>query len=70
MCEKNLRHYARVLRLLERYEREGAALLTEEQRAASREIARTLRTFVSTLRVEVADRAWGPRCTSTVRPCA
>ncbi len=52
-CEKNRRHYARVLRLIDRYQREGAGRLTAAQRSEAAEVARTVRLLVSTLRLSV-----------------
>ncbi|HET7546103.1 MAG TPA: PEGA domain-containing protein, partial [Polyangiaceae bacterium] len=50
-CEKSLRHYARALGLVERYQREGAGKLTDAQVAEANDIAQTLRALVSTLHV-------------------
>lgn len=54
-CEKNLRRYSRMLRLLERYEREGGNLLTEQDRAEANELANTVRRLVSSLIIEVSE---------------
>ena len=56
-CEKNLRHYARLLRLIDRYLHDGGSTLTDAQREDANTVARTVRALVSTLRltVNVAD---------------
>src|SRR4051812_44509218 len=48
-CKKNQRKYVQVLRLVERYEREGGQSLTAQQRADAAEIVRTVRALVSTV---------------------
>ncbi len=48
-CEKELRHYSNVIALLERYLREGAALITDEERAATGQLVETVRAFVNEL---------------------
>jgi hypothetical protein len=52
-CEKNLRHYASVLRLLERYEREGWALMSASHRAEFTDVLRTVRMLVSRVQLQV-----------------
>ena len=52
-CEKNLRHYANVLRLLERYEREGSALMSPGHRAEFADVLRTVRLLVSRVQLQV-----------------
>jgi hypothetical protein len=52
-CEKALRHYASVIDRLERYLKEGAALIGEEERKATRELVDTVRGFVNELRLDV-----------------
>ncbi len=52
-CEKNLRRYAHVLRLVERYEREGGAQLSERERTEASELVRTVRLLVSSLQISV-----------------
>ncbi|MEO7329522.1 MAG: PEGA domain-containing protein [Minicystis sp.] len=54
-CEKSLRHYTRVISLLERYQREGGALLTEEDRRDAKEILAIVHGLVSELRVMVSE---------------
>jgi hypothetical protein len=51
-CEKNLRHYAEVLRLVDRYLTEGGTAVTERDRAEATELASTVRSFVTDLTVE------------------
>lgn len=52
-CEKELRHYANVIALLERYLREGEAVVTTEERAATAELLDTVRAFVNELSIVV-----------------
>ena len=52
-CEKNLRRYARMLRLIERYEKEGGARLSEQDREEARQLVGTVRLLVSNVRVVV-----------------
>jgi hypothetical protein len=51
-CEKNLRHYARVLRLVQQYQAEGAGTLSEKDRRDAADLAQAIKVFVSTLRVD------------------
>lgn len=51
-CEKHLRHYAAVLTLLERYLAEGAAVVTEQDRAQAEALRKTVGAFVSRLTIE------------------
>jgi hypothetical protein len=53
VCEKNLRHYARVLRLLERYQREGDQVMSPAHRAEVAEVLATVRSLVSTVHINV-----------------
>jgi hypothetical protein len=48
-CEKELRHYASVITLLERYLREGENIVAAEERAATAELLETVRAFVNEL---------------------
>jgi hypothetical protein len=52
-CEKNMRHYANVLRLLERYEREGSGLMSPGHRAEFTDVLRTVRLLVSRVQLQV-----------------
>lgn len=52
-CEKNLRHYANVLRLLERYEREGGAYMSPGHRAEFTDVLKTVRLLVSRVQIQV-----------------
>jgi hypothetical protein len=52
-CEKNLRHYAAVLELVERYLREGGERLTPLDREEAGALIQTVRAFVVELRLEV-----------------
>jgi hypothetical protein len=48
-CEKNLKHYARALELLRRYESEGQAILTRQDVAETDRLVDTFRSFVGTV---------------------
>lgn len=50
-CEKNLRHYVHVLRLVERYLHDGATSITDAQRADAGAVVRTVRSLVSSIRL-------------------
>ena len=52
-CEKNLRHYTRVLAALEKYQKDGGALLTEQDKQDAVDLTATVRTLVSSLKVTV-----------------
>jgi hypothetical protein len=52
-CEKALRHYANVINLLERYLKEGGALIGADERQATHELVETVREFVNELRLDV-----------------
>lgn len=52
-CEKNLRHYVRVLRLVERYLHDGQTTITEAQRAEAASVVHTVRALVSSIRLIV-----------------
>ena len=54
-CEKQLRHYARVLALLERYESEGGALLAARDRKDAHELATALQPFTTTVKITVSE---------------
>jgi len=51
--EKNLRHYVRVLRLIEQYLRDGNGLVSDTQRADAAAVLRTVHSLVSEVRVTV-----------------
>ena len=53
VCEKNLRHYAAVLRLVERYAREIGPIMSPEHRDEVDAVLETVRTLVSTVRISV-----------------
>jgi hypothetical protein len=53
VCEKNLRHYAAVLKLLARYRQEGEARMTEAHRMEVNEVLQTVHSLVSMVRVVV-----------------
>lgn len=50
-CEKNLRHYTRVLVALDTYQKEGGALLTAQDRQDAIDLTSTVKTLVSSLKV-------------------
>jgi hypothetical protein len=52
-CEKALRHYANVMNLLERYLKEGGAVIGADERQATHELVETVREFVNELRLDV-----------------
>jgi hypothetical protein len=52
-CEKNLRHYALALGLVERYVSDGGALVSESDRAEAAAFVDTIRGFVTDLTVTV-----------------
>lgn len=52
-CEKALRHYANVINLLERYLKEGGAVIGTDERQATHELVETVREFVNELRLDV-----------------
>ncbi len=53
VCEKNLRHYANVLRLTEQYLREGGTQLSEEDRRQGTDLLRALQPLVSSVKITV-----------------
>jgi hypothetical protein len=52
-CELNLKHYMRVLGLVQKYLQEGGAKVSDEQRAAAEAMLRKIRPLVSEVRVGV-----------------
>jgi hypothetical protein len=52
-CELNLKHYVRVLSLVQRYLQEGGAKVSNDQRAAAEAMLRKIRPLVSEVRVIV-----------------
>jgi hypothetical protein len=55
-CEKNLRHYATVAALLDRYIAEAGATMPPEHRAEVDEVIRTVKLLISTVRLNVDHR--------------
>ena len=53
VCEKNLRHYVNVQRLLERYQHEAGASMTLEDRAEVNDVLDTVRLLISTVHLSV-----------------
>ncbi len=54
-CEKNQRHYAKTLTLLQRYQGEGGPLLSESDRQAAAALIQTLSSFVGKVRLTVSE---------------
>ena len=52
-CQKNLRHYADVLDLVDRYLAEGTGYLTDKDRAEASALATTVKAFVSDLTLSI-----------------
>jgi len=53
VCEKGLRHYARVDKLVEQYLDEGRAILSPEQTRAARDLRVAITSFIGTLKLAV-----------------
>jgi hypothetical protein len=53
VCEKNLRHYANVLSLVERYRAESGSRLSDAQRREAQDVIDTVRMLVSNVRITV-----------------
>ncbi|MDB4996950.1 MAG: hypothetical protein JWM74_4382 [Myxococcaceae bacterium] len=53
VCEKNLRHYAKVITLLKRYEQEGATLLSSKDVQEAEDLVWALKALVATLKLDV-----------------
>ena len=51
VCEKNLRHYAKLLGLMNRYLEEGGSRLSESQREDATAVEQTVRSLVSSIRL-------------------
>jgi hypothetical protein len=56
ICEKNLHHYARARKVLERYQIEAGPQLTEQNRKDAKDLSAALSKFISTLRISVSER--------------
>lgn len=54
-CEKNLRHYAKALRLITRYTKEGGALLTPADLREAKELAGVLEPLTTQVTFQVAE---------------
>jgi PEGA domain len=52
-CEKNLRHYASILDLIDRYLADGTGYVTDKERAEATALATTVRAFVTELTLTV-----------------
>ena len=55
VCEKQLRHYAKMLPLIERYLEQGGHLMTEAERAEAQTVLQTLRPFVGRVTFQVSE---------------
>jgi hypothetical protein len=53
VCEKNLRHYVRVLVLLERYRRDAGSTLSDAQRSDVMAVLQTVQSLISEVRLTV-----------------
>jgi hypothetical protein len=53
VCEKQQRHYAKMLPLIEQYLADGGALVTERERTEANAVVETLKPFVGTVEVQV-----------------
>jgi hypothetical protein len=53
VCEKNLRHYGNVLGLLERYQREGDAGMSDAHRKEVKDVVDTVKTLISNVQIAV-----------------
>ena len=54
-CEKNLRHYARVIATLQRYLAEGAGFLTDKDRKEARDLVQTIQPFTTSATFKVSE---------------
>lgn len=52
-CEKNLRHYAKVLKLVRRYVAEGADKLTDADRQEANDLIKAIEPFTASLKIAV-----------------
>lgn len=55
ICQKELRRYSRMLRTIERYLSEGAAVITEQDKERAAEIIKTVQAFISPLKLTVSE---------------
>ena len=56
LCEKKLGHYARAIRLLQRYQIEGGDRLTDKDRTGAEFLIEKMKSFVSTVRLTVNEQ--------------
>jgi hypothetical protein len=54
-CEKNLRHYAKVMALVDRYLKEGGSLLVEQDRRDAKDLLGAIESFTAALTLEVSE---------------
>ncbi len=54
-CQKNLRHYAKVISTLQRYLADGDALLTDQDRKDAKELIATIEPFTTRLTIRVSE---------------
>ncbi len=55
VCEKNLRKYTRMLTAIQRYRKEAATMLTPEDLANADELVKTVKTFVSEVKLTATE---------------
>lgn len=55
VCEKNLRHYARSIKAIERYQAEGGTRLSEEDQKDAVHLLKAIRPFVAVMTVKVSE---------------
>jgi hypothetical protein len=54
VCEKSLRHYAKAIKMMERYQKDGGTALTEQHRRDAEDLLSALRPFVASLNLTVS----------------
>jgi hypothetical protein len=54
-CQKNLRHYAKVVSLLERYVHEGGSILTPQDRKEAQDLIGTIEPFTTKVTIQVSE---------------
>jgi hypothetical protein len=55
VCQKNLRRYSKMLATIQRYQAEAASMLSEEEKAQSVEIVKTVAAFVSQMKLTASE---------------
>jgi len=54
-CEKNLRHYSKVIATLQRYQSDGGALLTDKDRKDAQDLITTIEPFTTKMTIHVSE---------------